>query len=119
MIARAERPGAGFKVGFWLTACLVAWPALWPSGPQTTELSTKSETVSTQPDGSELVWRRLTEYSVQARIPVLGDIGHVGTFAIEEEVRRNGEATDKVFRCSAPLPELARKGKTIRVKSES
>ena len=62
--------------------------------------------------GSERVWRRLTEYSIKARVPILGDIGHVGTFAIEAEVRRTGDFQDRVFRIfGRSKPELAKKGK--------
>ena len=62
--------------------------------------------------GRERVWRRLTEYSIKARVPILGDIGHVGTFAIEAEVRRTGDFQDRVFRIfGRSKPELAKKGK--------
>ena len=60
----------------------------------------------------ECVCRRLTKYSIKARVPVLGEIGHVGTFAIEEEVRRNGDSLEKIFRIfGSSKPELVKKGK--------
>ena len=61
------------------------------------------------------IHHRLTEYQIKARVPVLGDISHVGTFNIEEEVRTNGGQLDKIFRIFGnSKPELARKGKDYR-----
>jgi len=58
---------------------------------------------------------RLTEYMIKARVPVLGDISHVGTFAIEEDIRANGDRLDKTFRIFGnSKPEMARKGKDYR-----
>jgi len=58
---------------------------------------------------------RLTEYLIKARVPVLGDISRVGTFAIEEDIRANGDQLDKIFRIvGSSKPELARKGKDYR-----
>jgi hypothetical protein len=63
----------------------------------------------------ERVRYRTAEYIIKARVPVLGDLGPVGTFAIEEEVRRNGGFLDTYFRIlGASKPDLAKKGKDYR-----
>jgi hypothetical protein len=55
---------------------------------------------------------RLTEYLIKASIPIIGDIGRVGTMAIEEEVRRDGNKLNKVFRMYGnSKPEMAAKGR--------
>jgi hypothetical protein len=65
-----------------------------------------------QDTAGEKVRHRLAEYSIQARIPILGDIGRVGSFFIEEEVCRNGDCLDNIFRIFGnSKPELAQKGK--------
>lgn len=77
---------------------------------------------SAQPGGGALetqeevrIPHRLTEYLIKARVPLLGDISHVGTFAIEEDIRSNGDQLDKIFRIFGnSKPELARKGKDYR-----
>jgi hypothetical protein len=77
---------------------------------------------SAQPGGGALktqeeerIPHRLTEYLIKARVPVLGDISHVGTFNIEEEIRTNGGQLDKIFRIFGnSKPELASKGKDYR-----
>lgn len=95
-----------------LASVLIAWLASSLSAPQESLSNTQPESDNSRPRDGERVWRRLTEYSIKARVPVLGDIGHVGTFAIEEEVRRNGDFLDKVFRIfGSSKPELVKKGK--------
>lgn len=70
-----------------------------------------ADATSRAAEGERILYR-LTEYSIQARIPIFGDIGCVGAFFIEEEVCRNGESLDKTFRIFGhSTPELARKGR--------
>lgn len=55
---------------------------------------------------------RLTEYSIKASLPLIGDIGQVGTFAVEEEICRQEGRIDKSFRIyGSSKPDLAKKGK--------
>lgn len=90
---------------------LLAWGGLFlPGG------------ASVQPGGGafptqeeERIPHRLTEYQIKARVPVLGDISRVGTFAIEEDIREDGDQRDKVFRIFGnSKPEMARDGKDYR-----
>jgi len=77
---------------------------------------------SVQPGGGDFLTQeedriphRLTEYQIKARVPVLGDISRVGTFAIEEDIREDGDQLDKVFRIFGnSKPEMARDGKDYR-----
>ena len=65
-----------------------------------------------QDTAGERVRYRFAEYSIKARVPILGDIGHVGSFFIEDEVCRNRNDLDRVFRIfGRSKPELAQKGK--------
>ncbi len=75
------------------------------------ENSQQAEYKSQATEGTR-VQSRLTEYSIDAHVPILGNIAHVGSFFIEEEVRWNGDILEKVFRIFGnSKPELARKGK--------
>ena len=57
----------------------------------------------------ERVGHRLDEYAIKARVPIIGEIGYVGTFAIEGEVRRNGDFLDNFLRIfGASKPELVK-----------
>lgn len=95
-----------------LASILIVWPAVLLSPQQESQSHTQPAFGNSRPREGERVWRRLTEYSIKARVPVLGDIGYVGTFAIEEEVCRNGDFLDKVFRIfGSSKPELVKKGK--------
>ena len=56
---------------------------------------------------------RSAEYFIKARIPILGDIGTVGTFAVEEKIQRDGDKIEKSFRMSGhSKAELVRKGQS-------
>lgn len=95
-----------------LAGFLFAMPASLLTPRQESQSSNQPASGNSRPQEGERVWRRMAEYSIRAKVPVLGDIGHVGTFAIEEEVRRNGDFLDKIFRISgSSKPELVKKGK--------
>jgi hypothetical protein len=65
-----------------------------------------------QDTAGERVGYRLAEYSIQARIPIIGDIGHVGSFFIEDEICRTSDDLERFFRIfGRSKPELAEKGK--------
>jgi len=112
MIIHRQRSLPALTTRLLLASALIVWPAVLLSPPQESQSNIQPASGTSRLREGESVWRRLTEYSIKARVPVLGDIGHVGTFAIEEEVRRNGDSLDKIFRISgSSKPELVKKGK--------
>ena len=112
MIKPGQRSPCGLKARLLLASVFIALSASSLPSPQENWLSAQPEISPRRPREGEIVRRRVTEYSIKARVPVLGDIGHVGTFAIEEEVRRNGDSLDRFFRIfGSSKPELSKKGK--------
>ncbi len=91
---------------------LIAYPALLSAPYQEGYAEAQPTDRKSQTLESERVRYRLAEYSIRACIPILGDIGHVGSFFIEEEVLRNSHDLEKIFRIfGRSKPELAEKGK--------
>lgn len=112
MIKPGQRALPGAKTGILITSVFIALSASSLSAPQESPPNIQPELKNSRPREGEIIRRRLTEYSIKARIPVLGNIGRVGTFAIEEEVRQNGDSLDRYFCISGrSMPELAKKGK--------
>jgi hypothetical protein len=59
-----------------------------------------------------LLERRVSDYVISAHVFILGKMADVGTMSIEEELRRNGEALEKLLRMSgATKPEQVRKNR--------
>ncbi len=106
-----QKSSVTFLAGFVLLAC----PGLFfaPYGEADGDsllMNRKGQTIK-----GERVRHRLAEYSIRACIPILGDIGHVGSFFIEEEVCRNSDDLEKIFRIfGRSKPELAEQGKDYR-----
>ncbi len=112
MIIRRQRSLPALTIGLLLASALIVWPDVSHFAPQESQSNAQPAPGNSRPQEGECVWRRVAEYSIRAKVPVLGDIGHVGTFAIEEEVRRIGDSLEKVFRISgSSKPELVKKGK--------
>jgi hypothetical protein len=112
MITLGQRSLPALTTRLLLASVLIVWPAVLLSPPPENQSNIQPASGTSRLREGESVWRRLTEYSIKARVPVLGDIGRVGAFAIEQEVRRNGCAIEKVFRIfGSSMPELIKKGK--------
>ncbi len=62
----------------------------------------------------------MAEYSIRARVPILGDIGCVGSFFVEEELCRSGDCLDNIYRIfGRSTPDLALKGRDYSGQLES
>jgi hypothetical protein len=91
---------------------LLAYPASRCLPFQESPGGSRPEAGPIQDPAVERIRYRLAEYSIRARVPILGDIGHVGSFFIEDEVCRNSDEMERFFRIfGRSKPELAQKGK--------
>jgi hypothetical protein len=95
--------------GLWLAALLMVRPPFSLSSPQADPPDNQPVPGQSRVREGERIGYRLDEYAIKARVPIIGEIGYVGTFAIEGEVRRNGDFLDNFLRIfGASKPELAR-----------